>query len=266
MEKTISSAKNWNDLVKALRRKTTIGRRELANFVKTHVKVDLDYAIWRLQQDGILRRPKGKERGLYIVAESGSSTQHISDPFEAIQDVRGKEIVFCYGTALYMHGLSRYGRLTHYYIITTKKTTEEKLGQITVRFVKTKMGYDQGILKRKLRGYSVCFTDLERTLIECIDRPKYAQGWENIMHAFDGVKHVRVKRLLDYIKGLNSPVLAAKTGIVLDHFKQRWGITEKELIGLQQYVPRTPARFERGSTGTLNKRWNVIVPSDIFTK
>ncbi len=260
----VPRARDWEGLRRAIRSRTSISRREFARLVKNYVDVGLDYAVWRLHHDGLLRRPSGKERGLYIVVHEASRARHILDPFEAIQSIHGEDVVFCYGTALYLHGLSRYGRLTHYYVVAARKPMRQTLGQITVLFVKARMRDEQSIIRRKHHGHPIRFTDLERTIIECINRPKYAQGWENVVHALDAVKDIRVKQLLDYIKELDSPTLAAKTGVVLDHYKEQWRISESELIGLQQYIPRTPARFKRGSTGTLNKRWNIIVPPELF--
>ncbi|HED38123.1 MAG TPA: hypothetical protein ENI76_07760 [Ignavibacteria bacterium] len=264
MSKNTTSTKEWKRLQQILNSRTSISSHELMQLVKKHLEVKADYAIWLLLREKILTRPAGKKRGLYIISKN-STSQHILDPLEAIQSIYGTKVVFCYGTALYLHGLSRYGRLMHYYLLTEKKSGQKKLGQIKIRFVRSKFENKKGLTYQKKKGKDkILLTDIERTIIDCIDRTKYAQGWENIFHALLSVKRIRTDKLFKYIKELDSPILAAKLGVILEHFAKKLRISTKELISLQQYVPRTPARFGRTSTGKLNKRWNIIVPDDFF--
>jgi predicted transcriptional regulator of viral defense system len=255
---------DWDLLRKSIYLHSSIGRSDLVRLVKENVGVDVDYAIWRLKSEGVLQRPSEKKRGFFIVGRNSSNTLHIIDPIEVIHSIYGENVVFCYGTALYIHGLSRYGRLMHYYAITKSKPKKKKYSQFTIRFVKTKMGDTKGIIQHKVENHNLYTTDLERTILECIHHPKYAQGWENVIHAFETIKQIRYKQLIEYVIELNSPSLSAKVGIFLDFYKDKWKIPESEIIKLQQYIPRTTLRFERLTKGKLNKRWNIIVPHDLL--
>jgi predicted transcriptional regulator of viral defense system len=107
-------------------------------------------------------------------------------------------------------------------------------------------------------------TDLERTLIDCIHRPKYAQGWENVVHALDRAKGINGSRMIEYVKQYRTPSLVAKVGLILEHFGDRWKVSGATLNSLRPYLPRTPVKFSRGSGGSLNKDWSIFVPDGVF--
>jgi len=71
------------------------------------------------------------------VVADGKNGAFITDPIEAVQAVCGEEVVFGYGTALILHGLSRYGRLTEYYVVSKSKRRQLPMGEFNIRFVKT---------------------------------------------------------------------------------------------------------------------------------
>lgn len=147
MAKKMIPRKGWDRLRQDLNSRTSIGRKELTELVKKYLGVSVDYAAWRLLAEGVLARPTEKGRRLYVVVHQGSTARHILDPIEAIRSVYGTDVVFCYGTALYLHGLSRYGRLLHYYVVTEGKPSQKELGQITVRSVRAKMEDKKGITR-----------------------------------------------------------------------------------------------------------------------
>jgi predicted transcriptional regulator of viral defense system len=253
----------WRILVAELRRRDTISAEEVAKLVKQHSGATADYALRRLQHEGVLHRPDKKPRGLYIVSK-GSTKAFIGNPFEAVRAICGSEVVFGYGTALYLHGLSRYGRLSEYFVAWSRRRNKQSVDGIVIRFIQTpfqeKMG--SSVLRRGRTTLRV--TDLERTLIDCIHRPKYAQGWENVVHALDRAKGINGSRMIEYVKQYRTPSLVAKVGLILEHFGDRWKVLGAALNSLRPYLPRTPVKFSRGSGGSLNKDWNIFVPDGVF--
>jgi predicted transcriptional regulator of viral defense system len=231
--------------------------------VKQYTDVSPDYALRRLQRKGVLQRLKNGPRGLYVVAE-GKNGKFITDPIEAIQAVCGKEVVFGYGTALFMYGLSRYGRLTEYYVISKSKQKQRPLGEFNIRFVKTRLPKETAIITKHHSRGSVCITDLERTLIDAIHRPKYAQGWENVAHALNRAEGVSGSRMIEYVKQYRTPSLVSRVGLVIQRYAEKWKVAENEIDSLRPYLPKTPVKFARGMGGTLNRQWNIHVPEGLF--
>jgi predicted transcriptional regulator of viral defense system len=246
-------------MITALRSRRTVSTAELTRLVKEYVAVSLDYALRRLQREKVLRRPEDGSRGMYLVDGA-----FLSDPIEAIKTVMGDKTVFGYGTALFLHGLSRYALLSEYYVLATGRRNRRPFGAHLVRFVKAPLEGTVGVVKQKHGLASIQVTDLERTLIDCIHRPKYAQGWENVLHALNRVRKIDCDRMMAYVKQYRTPSLVAKVGLVLEHYGPTWRVSERALASLSPYLPRTPVRFSRGTAGSLTARWNLFVPTKLF--
>jgi predicted transcriptional regulator of viral defense system len=257
------SKTGWNALVKALRQRTTISRAELSKLIQEHSRVSIDYALWRLQQEGVLRRTDQRRRTLYVVMEKGTEV-FIRDPIEAVQTVYGTETLFGYGTALFVHGLSRYGRLTEIYVISSKAQRRKEIGGNIVRLIKSPLQEEMGTINQKYGKHSIRITDLERTLIDCIHRPKYAQGWENIVHALYRTRSVDTGKMVEYVKLYRTPSLVAKVGFILEQFSKKWQTASDDLDSLRQYLPEESVKFDEERVGKLNKRWNLYVPEGLL--
>lgn len=254
---------DWTALVNALRRRTIVSRAEFVPLVRQYTNVSTAYALRRLQRDGILSKIEERQRGVYLVSEKHEAA-FTKDPIEAIQAVYGSDAALAYGTALFLHGLSRYGRLSEHYVIGPEKRKPKTFGDSVVKFVKSPLPKNIGLDTRKYGNRSVRLTDLERTLIDCIHRPKYAQGWENVEHALLRAKPVNRSRIIKYIKLYGKPSLVARLGFILEHFAKAWRVTNDDLDSLREYLPRTRVGFDRSFRGKLHKRWNLIVPEDVL--
>ena len=253
----------WKALLDVLRKRNAISSAVLAQLVKEHTNVAADYALRHLQRKGVLQRPETGPRGVYVVAH-GKGGVHVTDPIGIVQVVYGENVLFGYGTALFLHGLSRYARLSEYYVVSSAKRKRRSMGNFAIRFVKTPLSEQIGISIIRHGRRSVRVTDLERTVIDCIHRPKYAQGWENVVHALSRVERANGMRLIEYAKQYRTPSLVAKIGLILEHFGDRWKISGATLDSLRPYLPRTPVKFSRGSGGLLNRDWNIFVPEGVF--
>ena len=258
-----SRVSDWKSLMAALRRRDTISPAKIAQLVGQYTDVSPDYALRRLRREGVLQRLDPQRRGLYVVA-GGKAGAFIADPIEAVQAVCGQETVFGYGSALFLHGLSRYGRLTEYYVVSSTRRNQQPVGEFVVRYVKTPLPEQAGVVTRRQGRLLVRVTDVERTLIDCIHCPKYAQGWENVVQALDRARGVRAGRMIEYVKQYRTPSLVAKVGLAIERYAAKWRVSADELQSLRPYLPATPVKFSRGMGGTLNKDWNLYVPEALF--
>jgi predicted transcriptional regulator of viral defense system len=253
----------WKPLLDVLQKRNTISSAVLAPLVKEHAHVSPDYALRYLQRKGVLQQPETGPRGVYVVAH-GKGGAYVADPIGTVQVLYGENVLFGYGTALFLHGLSRYARLSEYYVVSSAKRKRRAMGDFVIRFVKTPLPEEIGISTIRHGRRSVRVTDLERTVIDCIHRPKYAQGWENVVHALNRVEGANGRRLIEYAKQYRTPSLVAKIGLILEHFGDRWKISGAALDSLRPYLPRTPVKFSRGSGGFINRDWNIFVPEGVF--
>jgi len=257
------SWKDWSTLVVALRQRTTISSAELSDLVSQHTDVSANYALRRLQREGVLGKMPGGRKAVYLVAKTGS-TSFIKDPVEAAQAICGADVLFGYGTALFLHGLSRYGRLTETYVVGRQAARQQEMEGLVVRTIKSPLRADVGVASQQYQQRLIRVTDLERTLIDCVHRPKYAQGWENVVHALHRASGVKPEKMIAYVKRYRTPSLVAKVGLLLEHFGKKWKVATEELGSLRSYLPREPVKFGRQLGGTLHKEWKLYVPEGVF--
>ena len=78
-----SGVSDWNSLMVALRRRDTISPVEIAQLVRQYADVSPDYALRRLQREGVLQRLDPQRRGLYVVA-GGKAGAFVADPAAAV--------------------------------------------------------------------------------------------------------------------------------------------------------------------------------------
>lgn len=254
---------DWMAVVNAVRSRTSISSVGIARLAKKHTNASPDYALRYLRRKGVLQRSESAPRGVYVVA-TGKDDAFIADPIGTVQAAYGEDTLFGYGTALFLHGLSRYAHLSEYIVVSSAKRKQRSMGSFVIRFVRTPLTEEMGSATIRHGRIPLRVTDLERTLIDCIHRPKYAQGWENVAHALSRADKVNTSRIIEYVKQYRMPSLVAKVGLILEHYASRWKVSQESLGCLRPYLPRPPVKFSRESRGSLNKNWNIYVPEGVF--
>jgi predicted transcriptional regulator of viral defense system len=225
--------------------------------------VQIDTLIDVLLEKNILKKLQGdKGRSKYIMGDRNLSDLEMKDPLQLISTL-SQNITFCYHSALMIHGLSRYAVTSEYYVHGNISRLRSYLKNISVKNVKLQVP-DLGILKMPWKNIEINVTSIERTMIDCIHKPSYAAGWENVVHALRSVEPLDEQKTLDILKSLSKPILFAKVGYTLENFQDNWNISQNTINTLKLYVSRTPVRFFREYPGKLNSNWNLFVPEDLF--
>jgi len=241
-----------------------LSRREINHLLSTYTIVQVDQILQTLQNQGFVEKLSGsKSRGKYIVDSGGENVRFITDPVQAIASLFGNTVIFCYTTALEIHGLSRYGMSFVVYIHGGTSKGLPSLDEVNIKRVKLRSP-GTGMMLFKRAGQNIQLTDVERTIIDCVHRPKYAVGWENLFYALKKVEQVNGERVLEYLKKFRIPSLYARMGVILENFREKWKIEKTLLNNLRMYCPLTPVRFFRNEPGRLNKQWNIYVPEGLF--
>jgi len=122
-----------------------------------------------------------------------------------------------------------------------------------------------GIISSSRKNIRINYTDLERTLIDCVQRTKYAGGWENIIYAINRIQKIDEEKIINYLKHFKLPSLNAKIGFLLEANKDRWNISRSGLVMLKQISLSNPINFFRKEPGKLNKEWNLYIPDNILS-
>jgi predicted transcriptional regulator of viral defense system len=114
-------------------------------------------------------------------------------------------------------------------------------------------------------GVTVRVCTLERTLVDLLDRPDLAGGWEELWHSVTSIEFFDLDEVVSYALLLDNATTAAKVGFFLEQQRERLMVEESHLGRLQEHRPRQPHYLDRDDrTGRLLPQWNLIVPKVVL--
>ena len=117
-------------------------------------------------------------------------------------------------------------------------------------------------------GVPVRVTSLERTLVDAVDRPDLAGGWEEVWRSLASIEFLDVDRVVAYALQLDNATTIARVGFVLSQHRDTWMITDRQLQPLRDRRPKRPHYLDRSrrESGRLVKDWNLVVPPDVLDR
>lgn len=109
-------------------------------------------------------------------------------------------------------------------------------------------------------GFDLPVTSEARTLVDVLDRPDLAGGWEEVWRSLEGLRLVDGTAVLAYLEQLDNATTAALVGFFLEQHQEALGVCETTLVALEGLRPQGRHYLDRNLSGRLAKRWNLIVP------
>jgi predicted transcriptional regulator of viral defense system len=172
-----------------------------------------------------------------------------------------KKAFLSHYTALTIHGLAeRY--TTQVYVTTAKHQRSMKYHGIKINFIKA---IQKRFFGNKIINYSnenIQVSDLERTIIDVVNKPKYAGGWNETINCLKNLDTINYKQLLIYLKKFNNKTTTRKIGYIIDNLNnlsppQKIMKEIKKISGSNNYY------FGTTKKGTYDQKWNLIIPENI---
>lgn len=230
----------------------------LRQYGKENSAKTLRNLVFQGRKRGELGLVKG---GLYFVIPLGQSKETYSpDPF-LIASKLSKNAAVVYHSALALHGAAYSDSNRIYFFTTTLTRGFEFLGMEYVPIQK-KAAWGTEAVKRE--GVSVKTTDRERTVIDCVDRPDYAGGLEELLKSLELFPSLDLAKLEGYLKKANKKVLFAKMGFLLERMKDPWKVSEELLSRIEKHCGKGVYYFEtKKGEGKFLSRWRLIVPANL---
>lgn len=184
-----------------------------------------------------------------------------------------KDAVLSYHTAFDFHGIS-YSLFHQFTFMSQKKIRPFTFQQdefICLSFPKTlikKNKTDTEVITVDRQGLNIKVTSLERTLVDALDRPEYAGGWEEIWRSAEHITILNFDKIIEYAILLDNASTIAKLGFFLEQHKEQFKIDEKYLKILEKNKPRGIHYLDRTKreSGKFIQRWNLIVPNKIIER
>jgi len=212
-------------------------------------------------------------RGLYVSVPPGESGDTFSSDPYLLASRMTEDALLAYHTALEFHGKA-HSVFTRFYYLSRRQSlpvTFRSLEFRNVIFPKAlrEEGEElQGVSRMERAGLDVRVTELERTLVDVMDRPDLCGGWEEIWRSLESVEFFDLDRVIKYALLLGNATTIAKVGFFLEQHRESLMVEQRHLKSLREHRPKRPHYMVLGGRkpGHLVSDWNLVVTREVLER
>lgn len=198
-------------------------------------------------------------RDLYSVTDLASKI-HTASKFEIASQITDSSYL-SYHSALEYHGLAQQV-FYDIYVSSNKKFNSFEFDEINYLFCQSKI--DLGVTTPSADTL-IHVTDLERTVIDCIDRIDRSGGIEELVKCFSLLTFLNEEKLLKYLEQYSKQFLFQKVGFILQYFKNETKLSEKVFdICKSKIGMSTRYLTEPQESDTYFTEWKICAPANIL--
>jgi len=211
-------------------------------------------------------------RGLYAVVPRGVAAEKAPvDPYLLVSKSAGDAAV-AYHAALQFHGRAysvwhRFHYLTRQRLRSFSFRGQEFVPVQAPAAVRSLQDLGGGIQEKPHAGGRVRVTTLERTLVDVLDAPHRAGGWEEVWRSLGMVEFFDLDAVNDYATKLRSALTAARVGFFLEQHREQLMVEDRHLDVLRALAPSQPRYLDaKRESGKLVAAWNLVVPERVLSR
>jgi predicted transcriptional regulator of viral defense system len=109
-------------------------------------------------------------------------------------------------------------------------------------------------------------TDLERTLLDCINRIDLSGGLEELIVCIALITYINENKLSDYLDKFNKQVLYQKTGFILSYFQEEMKLSDGFFAYCQSKIGKSTRYLtDTQESDTYFKEWQLCAPKNILS-
>jgi len=253
-------------LYRALLAKRVVSVKDILEAAKNIVrKEDIKYIynayLRALLKEGKLMRVK---KGLYIVLDPLESPKTFSFDRFLVGSKISKRYYLGFHTALEFYGCAHSAFNTVYVCVNKKDRFQGFSFHGTAFKPVYTTELELGVKKTRYMSHTVAVSSRERTFIDCIDRVKYAGGWEECLKSLEGLSGVNFNKTLELLSVLGHDFLYRKIGLTLKALRDASiyyrALDDDVLESLKMRIGSAPMYLEKGKPSSFNKEWKLYVP------
>ena len=165
-----------------------------------------------------------------------------------------------YHSAMEYHGL---GHQLFNEVSVISNTTFRTFEFEGVTYVRRQSKITEGVMV-PMMNTKVKVTDLERTVIDCINRIKYAGGLEELLNNFNSVAYIDETKLKAYLDAYGKSSLYQKAGFLLSMYKKQWRLSAGFFHYCKAHIGQS-TRYLTDVTGnsSYDSEWQLCVPENL---
>jgi predicted transcriptional regulator of viral defense system len=240
--------------------------RDLITLDEIRTRASVSPGFARKLAHGLVRKKwlQRVRRGTYLLNPS----RHGPDAIPDTDPLRiGRRLVepyfFGYATAAELLGLlPQVSRV--YFIQTTSRWDPGEKSQVEFRPVRVTPGRFFGAQSMTRRGVTFRVSNIERTVLDCMNRPEFAGGMSGVSRILALAKpKLNWKRLGSYLDRFGNRSLTLRAGFLAERVRPsippppEW-LRRRRARGAEPYVPLGPPKVH-GRSGRRDERWHLIL-------
>ena len=214
----------------------------------------------------ILRRYKKQRfisqvrRDLYVVTDLASKLSLVSK-FEIAGHITPSSYL-SHHAALEYHGLAHQ---VFYELYVSSKESFKNFDYEGINYSFCQSKSNTGVVN-PFTDSLVRVTDLERTILDCIDRIDLCGGLEELVQCFAIITYIDENKLLEYLHHFDKQFLYQKTGFILSYFQKEMKLSATFLELCKSKTGKS-ARYLTGKqeSTTYFKEWKICAPQNILS-
>lgn len=225
--------------------------------------------------DGLLRAHVARGRllrvrgGLYSAVPRGIDPERLRiDPYLVATKLTTDAVVGYHAALEFWGRAYSIWRRVHYFTQSRRQTLAFRdLEFVPVQAPRALRGehYFSGVTEQRHGGGIVRVTTLERTLVDVLDMPTYAGGWEEIWRSLQMIEFIDLDAAVHHALERGSALTIARVGFFLEQHRDLWTVSAQHLARLRRHRPRQPRYLDaRRQPGKLVPAWNLVVPPDVL--
>ena len=212
-------------------------------------KNTLKVLLSRLEKRGWVERI---EKGKYIIiplgAEKGEYTLHEF----IIGSLLVKPSAIAYWSALNYHGFTEQIPNTVFVQTTARKKRQDlRIFGVRYKIIRIKPEKFFGIEKIWIEEFQVPITDREKTVIDCLDKPRYCGGIIEVAKAFR--EELDTEKLREYALRMDNSAIIRRLGYLCDYFEVSIDLPKPKTRNYILLDPTMPGE------GHVDSKWRVMV-------
>lgn len=167
-----------------------------------------------------------------------------------------------YWSALSYYGWTEQPSKTIYVAATKIKRTFELHG-VTFKFVKLHSNKFFGFIDHWVENTKVTMSDREKTIIDCLDQPRYAGEIVEVAKGlWNGKKEIDFAKLLDYALRMKNGAIIKRLGYLLDALEMGKADIRKELLKHLNTGTIALDPYHGKAKGIIDPKWKLVVNVD----